>query len=102
LGRVSGKAIAALVGLAPFTRESGVWRGHARIRGGRVEVRRILYLAAMVGIRWNPVLRTYYAGLVARGKPKKVALIACAHKLLTILNAMARDQRPWAPSPTTA
>ena len=102
LGRVSGKAIAALVGLAPFTRQSGVWRGHARISGGRVEVRRILYLAAMVGIRWNPVLRPYYAGLVARGKPKKVALIACAHKLLTILNAIARDQRPWTPSRATA
>lgn len=102
LGRVSGKAIAALVGLAPFTRESGVWRGHARISGGRVEVRRMLYLAAMVGIRRNPVLRPYYASLVARGKPKKVALIASAHKLLTILNAMARDQRPWTPSPATA
>jgi transposase len=102
LGRVSTKAIAALVGLAPFTRESGLWRGHARISGGRVEVRRILYLAAMVGIRHNPVLRAYYAGLVARGKPKKVALIACAHKLLTILNAMARDQRPWSPAPAVA
>jgi transposase len=102
LGRVSSKAIAALVGLAPFTRESGVGRGHARIEGGRVDVRRILYLAAMIGVRRNPVLRTFYTRLVARGKPKKVALVASAHKLLTILNAMARDQRPWTPSGATA
>lgn len=100
LGRVSGKAIAALVGVAPFTRQSGVWRGRARIGGGRAEVRRALFLAAMTGVRTNPVLRAYYVHLVERGKPKKAALVACAHKLLTILNAMARDQRPW--TPTTA
>lgn len=98
LGRVSGKAIAALVGVAPFTRQSGVWRGRARISGGRIEVRRVLFLAAMTGVRTNPVLTLYYARLVERGKPKKAALVACAHKLLTILNAMARDQRPWTPA----
>jgi transposase len=98
LGRVSSKAIAALVGVAPFTQDSGVWRGRRRIRGGRREVRRVLYLGAMSGVRTNPVLRAYYARLLAVGKPKKVALIACAHKLLTILNAIARDQRPWSPS----
>jgi transposase len=101
LGRVSGKAVAALVGVAPFTRESGVWKGRGRIAGGRIEVRRVLYLAAMSGVRSNPVLRTFYTRLVERGKPKKAALIACAHKLLTILNAMARDQRPWTPEIAT-
>jgi transposase len=102
LGRVSGKAIAALVGVAPFIRQSGAWRGRSRIAGGRVEVRRVLYLAAMSGVRTNPVLRSFYARLLARGKPKKAALVACAHKLLTILNAMARDHRPWSPSSVTA
>jgi transposase len=101
LGRVSRKAIGALVGLAPFTQDSGVWRGRRRIRGGRGEVRRVLYLAAMTGVRTNPVLRAYYTRLVAAGKPKKVALVACAHKLLTILNAIARDQQPWAPTVAT-
>jgi transposase len=101
LGRVSSKAIAALVGVAPFTQDSGVWRGRRRIRGGRGEVRRVLYLGAMSGVRTNPVLRAYYTRLVAAGKPKKVALVACAHKLLTILNAIARDQHPWAPTIAT-
>jgi len=98
LGTVSARVIAALVGGAPYVRESGVWRGRRHIGGGRAEVRRVLYLAAMSGVRTNPVLRAYYARLVAAGKPRKVALIACAHKLLTILNAMARDQRPWTPT----
>jgi transposase len=97
LGRVSGKAIAALVGLAPFAHESGRWRGPRHIRGGRQPVRQVLYLGAMTGVRYNPVLRAYYTRLLAAGKPKKVALVACAHKLLTILNAIARDQRPWTP-----
>jgi len=97
LGKVSSKVIAALVGVAPYVRESGVWRGRRHISGGRAEVRRVLYLGAMSGVRTNPVLRAYYTRLVAAGKPRKVALIACTHKLLTILNAMARDQRPWTP-----
>jgi transposase len=101
LGKVSAKVIAALVGVAPYVRESGVWRGRRHISGGRAEVRRVLYLGAMSGVRTNPVLRAYYARLVTAGKPRKVALIACAHKLLTILNAMARDQRPWTPVVTT-
>ena len=100
-GTVSAKVIAALVGVAPYVRESGVWRGRRHIRGGRAEVRRVLYLAAMSGVRTNPVLRAYYARLVAAGKPRKVALVACAHKLLTILNAMARDQQPWTPALST-
>jgi transposase len=102
LGTVNAKVIAALVGVAPYVCESGVWRGRRHIRGGRAEVRRVLYLAAMSGVRTNPVLQAYYARLVAAGKPRKVALIASAHKLLTILNAMARDQRPWTPSLATA
>lgn len=102
LGTVSAKVIAALVGVAPYVRESGAWRGRRHIRGGRAEVRRVLYLGAMSGVRTNPVLRAYYARLVAAGKPRKVALIACTHKLLTILNAMARDQRPWTPPVVTA
>lgn len=102
LGKVSSKVIAALVGVAPYVRESGAWRGRRHISGGRAEVRRVLYLGAMSGVRTNPVLRAYYARLVAAGKPRKVALIACAHKLLTILNAMARDQRPWAAPLVTA
>jgi transposase len=102
LGTVSAKVIAALVGVAPYVRESGVWRGRRHISGGRAEVRRVLYLAAMSGVRTNPVLHAYYTRLVAAGKPRKVALIACAHKLLTILNAMARDQRAWVPQLATA
>ena len=102
LGTVSAKVIAALVGVAPYVRESGAWRGHRHIRGGRAEVRRVLYLGAMSGVRTNPVLHAYYTRLVAAGKPRKVALIACAHKLLTILNAMARDQRAWVPQLATA
>lgn len=97
LGTVSAKVVAALVGVAPYVQDSGVWRGRRHIRGGRAEVRRVLYLGAMSGVRTNPILRAYYTRLVAAGKPRKVALIACAHKLLTILNAIARDQRPWAP-----
>ena len=97
LGHGRAKTIAALVGLAPFTRQSGVWRGRARIWGGRSEVRRVLYLGAMSAVRTNPTLRPYYERLVAAGKPKKVALVASAHKLLTILHAIARDQRPWSP-----
>lgn len=97
LGTVSAKVAAAIVGVAPYVRESGMWRGRRHISGGRAEVRRVLYLAAMSGVRTNPVLRAYYGRLVAAGKPRKVALVACAHKLLTILNAIARDERPWAP-----
>lgn len=98
LGRVSPRVVSALVGLAPFARDSGTHHGRRRVRGGRTEVRRVLYLAAMTGIRFNPVLKPYYAHLVAAGKPRKVALIACAHKLLVILNAIARDQQPWSPA----
>ena len=102
LGHLSRKTIAALGGVAPFICESGTWRGQRHIKGGRADVRRALYLAAMNGVRTNPVLTTYYQRLLAAGKPKKLAVVACAHKLLTILNAMARDQRPWQPMLVTA
>jgi transposase len=102
LGRISPRAASALVGLAPFARDSGRTTGRRFTRGGRAEVRRVLYLAAMSGIRFNPVLKAYYARLLAAGKPRKVAVIACAHKLLIILNAIARDQRAWSPALTTA
>ena len=95
LGHLGRRQTGALAGLAPWTRESGAWKGQSRIGGGRALVRTALYMAAMSGIRCNPVLRSFYQGLVARGKPKLVALAATAHKLLTILNAMLRDGQPW-------
>ena len=102
LGHVTPRVASALVGLAPFARDSGRSSKRRFTRGGRAEVRRVLYLAAMSGIRYNPVLKAYYARLLAAGKPRKVAVIACAHKLLIILNAIARDQRPWSPALTPA
>jgi transposase len=98
LGQLGRRPIAALVGLAPFPRDSGTLRGKRTIWGGRAVVRTALYLAAMSGVRFNPVLRSYYQRLVTAGKPKKAALIAAAHKLLTILNTMIRTDTSWAPS----
>lgn len=95
LGRLDRKKIAALAGLAPFTRQSGQWRGKSFIGGGRSGVRAALFMGAMVARRHNPVLRTFFERLVAAGKPKMVALIAVARKLLTILNAILRDRKPW-------
>jgi len=95
LGRLNHKQIAALAGLAPFTRQSGTWRGRSCIGGGRTQVRCALFMGAMVAKRHNPVLKTFFDRLVAAGKPKMVAIIAVARKLLTILNAMIRDQKPW-------
>jgi transposase len=95
LGKLNRKQITALVGLAPMNRDSGTLRGHRHIFGGRAHVRRVLYLAALVGTRFNPVLKAFYARLLAAGKPKKVALVACMHKLLVILNAIARTKSPW-------
>jgi transposase len=95
LGRLDRKRIAALVGVAPFTRESGRWRGRAMIGGGRAAVRATLYMAALVATRHNPVLRTFYQRLVAAGKAKKLALTAVMRKLLVILNAIRRDQARW-------
>lgn len=97
LGTLTHKQIATLAGLAPLARDSGTWRGKRMVWGGRAPVRTALYMAALCGRRWNPQLRVFYERLIAAGKPKKVALIACARKLLTILNAMARDNQPWTP-----
>ena len=89
------KQIAALAGLAPFTRQSGQWKGRSFIGGGRAAVRTALFMGAMVAKRCNPALGAFFERLVAAGKPKMVALIAVARKLLTILNAIIRDHRPW-------
>jgi transposase len=95
LGQLGRKEIAALAGLAPFTRQSGQWRGHSFIGGGRPPVRSALFMGAMVAKQHNPILKAFFDRLVAAGKPKMVALIAVARKLLTILNAILRDNRPW-------
>lgn len=98
LGRLDRRAIAALVGVAPFNRDSGAFRGRRAIWGGRAQVRHTLYMAATTAIRFNPVIKAFYQRLIARGKPHKVAVIACMRKMLTILNAMARSNTPWTPS----
>ena len=98
LGSCSRKEIASLAGLAPFTRQSGQWRGKSFIGGGRPVVRTVLYLGAMSAVRFNPTLRSFYERLLAAGKPKNAALVAVARKLLTILNAILRDHRPWVPA----
>lgn len=95
LGSLDRRQVAALVGLAPFTRQSGQWRGRSFIGGGRASVRSLLFMGAMVAIRHNPVLKAFRDRLVAAGKPKIVALIATARKLLTILNAILRSGQPW-------
>ena len=95
LGRLDRRQVASLAGLAPFTRQSGKWRGKSFIGGGRSSVRATLFLSAMVAAKHNPLLKTYHQRLIAAGKPKMVALVAVARKLLTILNAILRDNRPW-------
>jgi transposase len=95
LGTLDRRKIAALVGVAPMTQESGKWQGKSSIRGGRAHVRAALYMAALVASRHNPVIKALYRRLLVTGKAKKVALVACMRKLLTILNAIIRDQRPW-------
>lgn len=95
LGSLSRRQIAALAGLAPFTRQSGQWRGRSFIGGGRPAVRSALFMGAMVARRHNPVLKAFFDRLVDAGKPRMVALIATARKLLTILNAILRDRKPW-------
>jgi transposase len=97
LGQLDRRAIAALVGLAPFNRDSGVMRGRRSIYGGRSRVRTLLYMAATTAIRSNPVIRAFYERLKSRGKPHKVAMVACMRKMLTILNAMVRQSTPWTP-----
>lgn len=95
LGKISNKELAALVGVAPLNRDSGMMRGRRMVWGGRASVRQALYMAALVASRHNPVIQAFYERLVASGKKKKVALVACMHKLLCILNAMMKAQQPW-------
>jgi transposase len=97
LGTLDRRQIAALVGLAPFNRDSGQLRGKRRVWGGRARVRAVLYMATLTATRYNSVIRAFYRRLLAAGKVKKVALTACMHKLLTILNAMVKHQQPWDP-----
>jgi transposase len=98
LGQLSNKQIAALVGVAPLNRDSGLFRGRRTVWGGRATVRCALYMSILSATKWNPVIRVFYARLRAQGKPPKVAMVACMRKLLTILNAMVRDGRQWDPS----
>ena len=95
LGQLDRRRVAALVGVAPINRDSGQMRGKRTIAGGRVEVRNALYMATLAAIRWNPVINKHYHGLVDRGRPKKVALVACMRRLLGILNAIMRTKTPW-------
>lgn len=95
LGQLDRKEIAALVGVAPMNRDSGRKRGQRKTQGGRPDVRCALYMSTLTGIRYNPILKAQYEQLVKRGKEKKVAITACMRKILTILNAMMRDQQPF-------
>src|SRR5213593_3455782 len=95
LGALTHKQLATLAGVAPLARDSGTLRGKRMVWGGRASVRTALFMAVLCGRRWNPVLKVFYERLIAAGKPKKVALIACARKLLTILNAMVRNNTRW-------
>lgn len=95
LGQLNRKEIAALAGLAPYTRESGKWKGKRFIGGGRSEVRAVLYMAALSSSRANSPFSMFYRSLVEKGKPKKVALTACMRKMLTVMNAVIRDQKQW-------
>lgn len=97
LGHLDRREIAALAGLAPWTRQSGQWKGRAFIGGGRAAVRTAMFMGAITASRHNPLLKAFRDRLVAAGKPKLVALIAVARKLLTILNAIVRDHQPWRP-----
>jgi len=95
LGQLTNRQIAALCGLAPFNRDSGRLKGKRRIRGGRAPIRTVLYMAMLSAIQHNPVIKRCYQNLIARGKHKKVAIIACMRKMMTILNAMVRDDMEW-------
>ena len=97
LGQLAHRPLAALVGVAPHNQDSGQQRGRRRIWGGRATIRHVLYMATITALRHNPVLLAFHTRLRAAGKPAKVAIVACMHKLLTILNAMVRDGRVWVP-----
>ena len=95
LGSLDRRSIASLAGVAPYTRQSGRWKGKSMIGGGRTAVRAAIFIGALVASRHNPILKLFYQRLLAAGKPKMVALIALARKLLTMLNAILRDRTPW-------
>ena len=99
LGRLSRREIAKLVGVAPVSRDSGTMRGRRFVQGGRATVRSVLYMAALVATKRNAMIRAFYRRLLAAGKPKKLALVACMRKLLTILNVMVRTAQPWTIQP---
>jgi len=98
LGQLNRRQIAALVGVAPFNRDSGQMRGKRSISGGRADVRNVLYMATVAAIRCNPVIQAFHQKLKLAGKPPKVAITACMRKLLTILNALIKAQSPWRPA----
>ena len=95
LGTLDRRQIAALVGVAPFNRDSGTLRGRRAVWGGRSRVRGVLYMGTLTATRFNPVISDFYPRLLAAGKAKKVVLVACMRKLLTILNAMVKDNSTW-------
>jgi len=101
LGQLNRQKISALVGVAPFNRDSGKFKGQRRIWGGRAHIRQALYMAALTAKRCNPVIRALYERLTMRGKPHKVAMVACMRKMITILNTMARHNAHWDPKPQT-
>ncbi|EKO3664102.1 IS110 family transposase, partial [Vibrio metschnikovii] len=95
LGYITNKQAASLIGVAPITRESGSYKGKRMIKGGRMQVRTVLYMAMMSAMQCNPVFKQHYQKLLAAGKPKKVAIIACVRKMVVILNSMLRDGCMW-------
>lgn len=98
LGTLNRQKVSKLIGVAPLNRDSGQFRGRRRIWGGRSDVRSVLYMATLSAVRYNPVISKFYQQLVARGKLKKVAIVACMRKLVTILNRMLKDNAPWNPA----
>ena len=97
LGKISHKSISYLVGVAPLNRDSGKFRGKRKIWGGRAKIRCVLYMAALVAVRFNPIIKAFYERLLQKGKLKKVALTACMHKMLILLNAMMKNNSSWQP-----
>ncbi len=95
LGKLNRRQIAALVGVAPFNRDSGYFRGKRNVWGGRANVRKTLYMASIVAMRFNPTIKKFYDRLRSNGKSSKVAITACMRKLITILNAMLKNNTPW-------
>lgn len=100
LGQISHKSISYLVGVAPLNKDSGKFRGKRKIWGGRAKIRCVLYMATLVAVRFNPLIKAFYERLISKGKLKKVALTACMHKLLIVLNAMMKNNRVWKPQIT--